>query len=69
MVDFVKNLEIPCCFKLGECFQDIENPDYKKSIKYCSRVIEKNVGICMGDPLDKMEVMRSKAFWLRGKGY
>ena len=67
--DFIKNLEVPCCMRLAECFQQIAKPDLVASAKYCTQIIEKNLGICMDDPQNELEVMRCQAFYLRAKAY
>ena len=68
-VDFIRNLEIPCSLKLAECYQSLQEPRYDLSVKYCSNIIEKNIGICLNSPEDQHEILRCKAFYHRGKAY
>lgn len=69
VADLIKTLEIPVCLKLAKCYMVIEQPDAKQCLKYCNRVIDKNVGV-VATQLNNIDdilsvVNRSKAFFRR----
>lgn len=70
VVDLIKNLEIPVCLKLAKCYMMIEKPLAKKSLEYCTRVIDKNLGVVTSsdEPDDIVQMSyRSKAFFRRAQ--
>lgn len=69
-MDLIKNLEIPVCLKLAKCYMLIEKPQAKKALEYCSRVIDKNLGVVPSsdEPDDLIQMSyRSKAFFRRAQ--